>query len=177
MVNGPGKRGKLLSAPQGEERVRGAAAASGQVLPSQASSRAGNHESTACPLFRQECTADTTSRPNVPRDLAPTALFATAHAMPGDEYNCLLNALDHVPGQAPTRVEASSPCAYTGQHVMGNLDAINSGSLGESFRERIARGPASTRPPTSEKYNEKRLPETLTRLFRSARESGFCQAC
>ena len=115
---------------------------------------AGSDESTACPSFRQNRTADTTSRPNAPRDPAPTTLFANAHTMPSGECNCLLHALRHEPGRKPKRFEASNHRANLGQHLMGTLDTTTGGSTRESFREHNARDPASTGASTPEDYNK-----------------------
>ena len=126
---------------------------------------AGSSESTACPSFRQNCTADTASRPNAPRDPAPTALFANVQAVPGGECNSSsLRALRNVPGQRPKRLEASYLRAILGQHVLGNLGTSTGGSSGESLRDHIARGPASTGASTPEDHN-KHMSQKQSRAF------------
>ena len=72
--------------------------------------------------------------------------------MPSDG-NCLLHALRHEPGHKPNGVEASNLRANIGQNVMGNLNATTGGSSGESFRQHIARDPASAGVSLPEDYN------------------------
>ena len=86
-------------------------------------------------------------------DLAPTTLFANAHTMSEDENNCLLHALRHGPGQSPKRIEVPNLRANVGQRVMENPDSSTGGSSGDSFRDHIARDPASTGASTFEDYN------------------------
>ena len=73
------------------------------------------------PSPRQDHTVDAALQSDVPRTLAPRVIHAKVNTMPGDEYNCLLHALRHAPGQILDDAEASNLRVKIGQHVMENL--------------------------------------------------------
>ena len=89
------------------------------------------------------------------------------------EFNCLLSALRHVPGQTPKRVKAPNLRTNTGQHVMRNLGTITGGNSGESHRQHIARDSASAGFSTPKGQQQAHIPEAATRLLRNTRDSGF----